>query len=297
METVGARIGEDGVKISVAMDAIARQIDVGMPKLLEALKTHPTPKPALRLIDPGSIECDPATYQFRFNADGKNGVTKEHCFTAESWDPILHGDPLLVHERRDGKLFVADGHHRLQLAKRLNEAGRGPDKLAAHILREADGYTAQDVKIIAAYKNLAQGHTKPAEAALVLKEAEAINPALLPKLDMHKGQLALSYTLSKLSRPSLDMVAGGDVPVSAAAEVAKRVSDPARQDSVMRIISAKLHQNYNNFAPQPGGYETHMHVHGSLLETPRPPLRQQTSLPTWPKAAIPGFLAKLQQQQ
>jgi hypothetical protein len=66
VETVGASIAEDSLKISVAVDSIARQIDVGFLKLLETLTTM---QPSLRPVDLANTATDPATYQFRFNAD------------------------------------------------------------------------------------------------------------------------------------------------------------------------------------------------------------------------------------
>src|SRR5436309_3253592 len=97
-------------------------------------KTNP-----ITLLDPNNIRTDAATYQFRSHGDGQ-GVTAEGRYNTDRWDPIIHGDPRLVHQRLDGSLYVADGHHRLDLAKRLNAQGAGPGAIAATVLREADGY-------------------------------------------------------------------------------------------------------------------------------------------------------------
>src|SRR5205085_1114674 len=111
----------DQLKVSVGMDTLARQVDVGYAQVLEKLKTEPSElKTPVVMVDPAKIKTDAATYQYRAGGDG-NGVTKRGRYQSERWDAILHGDPLLLHERTDGTLFVADGHHRLDLAKRLNE--------------------------------------------------------------------------------------------------------------------------------------------------------------------------------
>lgn len=198
----------------------------------------------LVMIDPSVIETDAAAYQFRSGADAQ-GVTKAGRHNTDEWNPILHSDPLLVHERLDGKIMVADGHHRLDLAKRANAAGKGPGKIAATVLREADGYTVEDVRVIAAMKNMAYGHSNPVDAAYVFQEAVSgrVHIDLLPSLQMDKGNLQLSYTLSMLPAAALDMVAKGAVPVEAAVKVAETVSDPVRQTNVMKIISAKLGHN------------------------------------------------------
>jgi len=199
----------------------------------------------LVLLDPARIQSNPEVYQFRFGGDA-NGVTHKGRYHADAWNPVLHGDPLLVHQRLDGQLFVADGHHRLDLAKRLNAQGRGPDKLAAVLLREADGYTALDAKIIGAYKNIAHGYTDPVETAYVLKDATGgnINQDKLPKLYMEKGNLPIAAKLAKLTRKALSLVGVGKVPVEMGLEVAMHVHDPVQQEAVLHIISKKLNGGY-----------------------------------------------------
>lgn len=245
-ETVGAEADRD-MKISVAMDSIARQIDVGFDKLMERLKMRrPKLETQLVLIDPKDIQVDAKTYQFRSGGDAM-GVTSRGKHTADQWDPILHGDPILVHEKLDGSVFVADGHHRVDLAKRLNEKGAGPGKMAALVLREADGYSAQDVKIIAAYKNIAHGKCDVVDTARVFKEAHsgAIDLDKLPHLQMDKGNLSLAFTLSKLSDKALDEVARGEIAPEAAANVAKKVPhNEGRQEKIIAMVKQKLDQTY-----------------------------------------------------
>jgi hypothetical protein len=282
VETVGEAAPRD-LKVSVGMDTLARQIDVGFDKLKERLKTRrPKLDAQLVLIDPAAIKVDAATYQFRARGDA-NGVTEKGRYHADRWDPVMHGDPILVHERLDGSVFVADGHHRVDLAKKLNEKGAGPGKMAAMVLREADGYTAKDVKIIAAYKNIAHGNTDPVEVARVFKEAHSgdVNLDLLPHLQMDKGNLKMSFTLSKLSDKALDSVARGEITPEMAANVAERVpDDPARQERVITLIHKKLHQKYH------------------VVENAQP-TQVQINIFNLPKevATMPGFVEKLASQR
>lgn len=203
------------------------------------------PKPQLVMLDPSVIQVDAPTYQFRSGGD-KQGVLGEKRYHTDHWDPILHGDPLMVHQRLDGSYYVADGHHRLDLAKRLNAEGHGPGPVAALILRESEGYTAQDARIIAAYKNIQRGTTNPVDNARVFKEASSpnVHQEWLPHLQMDKGNLKMSFSLAKLSDNALDMVAQGEVPAETAAYVAEHARDSRQQDSVMRIISDTLHQDH-----------------------------------------------------
>jgi hypothetical protein len=203
----------------------------------------------LEMFDVAKLESDPALYQFRRNGDAK-GVTQKHKIEGE-WNPLLHGDPLIVHERLDGRVFIADGHHRFAFAKQLAAEGKGPEKLAAYVLREKDGISVQDAKLMAAYANMSRGDTDVAESARVFKEARepSVHQQFLPSLQMDKGNLKIAYTLSSLSDTSLKKVEAGVVPVEAAVMVAERVKDAERQDRVMEIIGVKLKQDYPNFLP------------------------------------------------
>lgn len=243
VESVGAEAPRD-TKVSVVMDAIARQIDVGYERLQERLKLRkPKLDAQLVLVDPKDVMVDAATYQFRSGGDAKTGVTEKGRYKAERWEPLLHGNPILLHEKLDGNVFVADGHHRLDLAKTLNAKGVGPGKLAAQVLREADGYTAKDVKIIAAYVNIAHGKTDVVDTAKVFKEAYSggVNLDLLPPLQMDKGNLKMAFTMSKLSDNVLDAVKKGEVSAEIAAKLAERVpEDQGRQEKILGIIKQKL---------------------------------------------------------
>ncbi len=244
VDTVGEAAPRD-IKISVAADTLARQIDVGFDKLQERLKMRkPKLEAQLVLIDPKEIQVDAPTYQFRSGGD-KAGVTEKGRYHTEQWDPLLHGDPILVHERLDGRVFVADGHHRVDLAKTLNAKGTGPGKMAAMVLREADGYTAQDVKIIAAYKNIAHGQTDAVDTARVFKEAQSgkVNMELLPHLQMDKGNLRMAFSMAKLSDAALDQVRKGGISPEVAAKLAERVpNDGARQEKILGLVKQKLEQ-------------------------------------------------------
>jgi hypothetical protein len=116
--------------------------------------------------------------------------------------------------------------------------------VAAIVLREADGYTAEDVKIIAAYKNISSGKDDPIETAKVFKEAYSgkVHTQWLPKLQMDKGNLEVSYKLSKLSDAALDKVVKEEIPIEMAADVATQVQDAKSQEAVISTVAEELHK-------------------------------------------------------
>lgn len=216
------------------------------------------------LVDPDAIRVDAATYQFRSGSDAQ-GITDWDRENAREWDPVLDNAPLLLHQRLDGTITVADGHHRLNRAKLSKASRRWPEKIAATVLREADGYTAEDVRVIAAYRNMARGCVDPIDGARVFKEAASgrVHTEFLPQLQMDKGNLRLTYRLSGLSDAALDKTAECKVPAEMAAYVADTVRDPVRQENIINLISYKLRQEYD---PMPHNYEVSSPA--KLPETP-----------------------------
>lgn len=110
------------------------------------------------------IEVDPDAYQFRTEVD-KAGVDSR-LKGVEKWDDLRAGN-LLLHEREDGRIFAADGHHRISLARQLNQ----PD-VNAIVLRESDGVTVEDARRQAAEANIADGNATATDAAKVFKNSE-----------------------------------------------------------------------------------------------------------------------------
>jgi hypothetical protein len=266
--------------------------------MYNALDSGYAPPAKLMLLEPENIHADPATYQFRSGGDA-SGVTNKGRFHAQRWDPIIHGDPLLIHEHANGEYFVADGHHRLDLAKRTNAMGTGPGQVAALVLRETDGYTAEDVKIIAAYKNLqhdlSRGSNSTGElvdGARVFKEARSgsmAHPEWLPSLQMNKGNLKLSYRLSNLSDWSLGAVSQGAVPAPTAAIIADHVS-AEKQDIVIASLGDTLAKHYD-LSLRADGMQV-VHARSFAVTLPEPPPQQQEVPPE-----VLGHLARLRQQR
>ncbi len=198
-------------------------------------------KLSLVMVAPEAIKTDAQAYQFRAHGDSK-GVTEAHRIRRESWNPVLDGDPLLLHERLNGALYVADGHHRLDHAVNTNAIGTGPGKVAAYVLREADGYSVEDVRVIAAYKNMARGHTDTLDAARVFKEVESgrVDVRKLPPLQMDKGNLRVAYSMSKLPEAVLEQVGREQVPATFAAEIAENFDTPELQRSMVEMVGKTL---------------------------------------------------------
>lgn len=139
------------------------------------------PSEDIKNIPVGSIKVYPELMQFKSDVD-KKGVTKK-LKNVEVWDSAKAGNVTVWVADKDqiktiqtaagektfnikkGDIIVADGHHRIELADRLDQK-----TLNAIILRESDGISVEDARRIAAENNIAQGNASIQDAAKFIRE-------------------------------------------------------------------------------------------------------------------------------
>jgi hypothetical protein len=133
-------------------------------------------------MSPDDIQVHPKM-QFRGIAksstqlvDRNGNVTGEYK-DVKNFYPSQAG-PLLVWEAKDGKRFVVDGHHRLDMAKRADGFfEKNPDgslvpqdrKLSVEVKREVDGWSAEQIQFEGVMRNLRDQKADPLDAAYVLR--------------------------------------------------------------------------------------------------------------------------------
>lgn len=171
-------------------------------------------------FDPMAINADPATFQYK--ASGDDGLT-DRLAGVTSWDRTAAGRSILF-EDADGRVVVADGHQRRGLARRLIESG---DDIAAtmdgFLLRQADGWTPSDVRVVAAMKNLREASGTILDAAKVFRDApNLINDRSLP---ITGDFIANARGLARLSPDAFGAVANGVIPDRFGAVIGQLSSD------------------------------------------------------------------------
>ena len=124
------------------------------------------PRPPIEEMDPTTLETDAAAFQYKEGGDTA-GVT-ERLHGVKQWDQLKSG-VAYVWERADGKRFIADGHQRVGLAKRL--ADQNP-RLDVRVFKETDGYSQADMRELAAEKNIAEGSGSAWDAATVFRDSQ-----------------------------------------------------------------------------------------------------------------------------
>lgn len=114
---------------------------------------------AVARVPAGQIATRPDLMQFKRMDDADTGVNAGDKL-AGKWDDLKGGNLLLwepadpaAHGLEPGqKYIVANGHHRFEFGERNQVAGYN-----AQVIREADGYSAQDARALAAEINIADG--------------------------------------------------------------------------------------------------------------------------------------------
>ena len=182
-------------------------------------------------FNPEEIKVDAKMFQFKEGGD-QFGVT-ERLQGVTDWDPAMSGH-VAVYEFSDGRRFIADGHQRLGLAKRIQSQDPNQNiKLYGRLYREADGITPETAMIDAALTNIAQGTGSVVDAAKVLKiDSNILSRRLPPRSPL----VRTANDLVRLSDDAFGLVVNEIVPANYAAIVGRLVRDPEKHAAIMRVL-------------------------------------------------------------
>ena len=188
-------------------------------------------------LNAADFEVDAATFQYKSEGD-EFGVT-EVLRDEKEWIPSWSGT-LTVYEYANGKRVVADGHQRIGFAKRV--MAQDPSKnieVNAIIFREADGVSPEEMRVIAALKNIVEGSGDAVDAAKVLR----VDPSALPVLPAKSELVQQARGIRPLSNDSFGMVINGIVPAKYAQYVGDLIKDQNLQDAAMRVLAKSKPEN------------------------------------------------------
>src|SRR5574337_1689002 len=185
------------------------------------------------MFNPTQLSVDAQRFQFKSGGD-EYGVTGARR-NVTKWDPAK-AQAIIVWEANDGKLFVADGHQRAGLARRLTEQGKAKDiQLPGILYREKDGISADDIRAMAAVTNIANGSGSALDGAKVLRARPDLMDGSLP-LSVGKGKQAAA--LARLSDEPFRMIVNDVVPEHYGAVVGELIpNDPDRQTAALKAIA------------------------------------------------------------
>ena len=187
-------------------------------------------------FSPDEINVDAKLFQFKEDGD-EFGVTDRFKGVTQ-WDPEKSGQ-IVVYEYADGRQFIADGHQRLGLAKKIKAADPSQDvRLYGSKLREVDGVTEDAAVVKAAMKNIAEGTGTKTDAAKVFRLApEQFDDPSFPKTGAFIQQ---ARALANLTGDSFGLVKNGIVSEEFGALVGRLVPDNSDMQLAAMNVLAKV---------------------------------------------------------
>lgn len=170
------------------------------------------------------IQVDPEQYQFRSRVN-EQGVD-QRLSGVEQWDDNRAGS-VLLHRRADGSLFVADGHHRVDLARRLNQG-----EINARVIDEADGFDVSDARVEAAMNNIADGKAEPLDVAKVFRDSGIPVDQVRRRYDLPNNQVARDgEALAKLTDNVFGLVSSGQLSEKDGAAIGNAFTESGQQEA------------------------------------------------------------------
>lgn len=112
-------------------------------------------------LDTKKIHFDPDRFQYKLAAQGKHGVT-DALSDVKEWNPKLAGIVSVWRDPANGQTYVVNGHHRMDLARKLNVPRIKVQYLDAKDAVEARGYGAM--------VNIAEGRGTSIDAAKFFRD-------------------------------------------------------------------------------------------------------------------------------
>lgn len=177
-----------------------------------------------------ALNIDPKRFQFKLKTDA-SGVTQE-LKAVQTWNPDFAGTLAVWKDPEDGKTYVVNGHHRRELAGRLNVEDMA--------VRYIDAKTPEEARAKGALINIAEGRGTPVDAAKFMRDT-GTGPGEMAKTGVSlKGKLAEdAVALTALSDKLFDRVARDDMEIGRALAIGRNLPDHARQEKLVKILDKR----------------------------------------------------------
>jgi hypothetical protein len=118
---------------------------------------------AVETVPVSQINVDAKRFQFKSNTSKLSGVDESNKLGGD-WDARTAGN-LYLWQDKSGKIYVVNGHHRLELAQR-----NGVENINAIIDREADGVTAEQARRNGVLINIRDGQGEVRDYAAFVRD-------------------------------------------------------------------------------------------------------------------------------
>ncbi len=183
------------------------------------------------------IIADPERFQYKAEAVGKGGTTDEFR-NVKKWDESSAGVLQVWRDPADGKVYVTNGHHRLEMANRLDV----PEMSVKFI----DAPDAASARIRGALTNIRDGKGTSMDAAKVFRDGNVTPEEMEREGISPEGKIAKEgVALAGLSDRAFQRVVDGTLLAAHGAAIGETLrGQPATQDSMIDWLR-KQRTRYN----------------------------------------------------
>ena len=173
------------------------------------------------------ISTDPERFQYKLGT-GEGGVTNK-LKDVQKYNPEFGGVISVWTDPADGKTYVVNGHHRLELAQRVGEK-----EIDVRSIEAAD---AEEARSIGALVNIAEGQGTPVDAAKFFRDSGlTVEDLKSSGIRMGEAVARKGLALARLDDPIFQMVATGNIPVGRAVAIGEATADQAQQWGILKMI-------------------------------------------------------------
>ena len=173
------------------------------------------------------VHFDPDRFQYKLAAQGQHGVT-DALKGVKRYDPELAGVMQVWKDPEAGKVFVINGHHRLDLAKKL-----GAERVGVQFINAKN---AEEARSIGAVTNIAQGRGTSLDAAKFFRDTGMGREHLEAKgIPMQERTATEGLALSNLHEPIFKRVVNQEITPARGAIIGNGLSH-AQQTAVMKQL-------------------------------------------------------------
>lgn len=181
-------------------------------------------------VDPDKIEVDPKRFQYKLSGSKTKSGTVGSLRGVKKWDANLAGIIQVWKDPRNKKVYVVNGHNRLELEKKL-----GVPQRPARFL---DAKTAKEARAIGALTNIAEGRGNARDAAKFFRDSGISRQDLERRGVPLREKIATDgLALSRLSDGLFDQVIQGELPESRAVVIGEKLSDRTQQEALVKLIA------------------------------------------------------------
>lgn len=186
------------------------------------------------ILKASQIHADPKRFQYKISGiDPKTGTTAE-LKSVKKFNPMLAGQIAVWLDPNDQKVYVINGHHRLELAQKSDEHEGWQGEMPVYFL---DAKTPEEARAYGALINIAEGRGTSVDAAKFIRDYGATDADFETHGISSRGAVAeKGRILSDLSDHGFQQVSNGRISEGRAVSVAKHLKDHAKQDALFRAI-------------------------------------------------------------